>query len=181
MPRRIIRNAIQISHLDALPPGLPGLAPVKPKRATSKPAAAKAAKATKPRRVKQPLTPEAAAKKAREKAANDVRCRALREKLDAQIQAEGFPAARKEYEFARARIGRKWQLDLSWEPERIVVEIEGRGRHQIWSGYVKDIEKYNTLAVWGWLLVRVTYDMIEDDSAIAIIRAAFAYRRAEAA
>ena len=101
--------------------------------------------------------------------------------LDLSMTEAGLPPAQPEYQFARKALGRRWAIDKAWLDERIALEIEGRGRHQRWPGYVRDIEKYNTLALMGWLLIRVTYDMIEDGSALRFIREAFAARRGQAA
>ena len=114
----------------------------------------------------------------------------LRLALDAAIAAAGLPPARKEYQFARAAIGRQWRLDLSWPEVKICLEIEG-GTHIEGGGahqragrggrYLSDMEKYNTLALWGWVLVRVTYEMIADGRALAWLEEAFAYRAATVA
>lgn len=106
------------------------------------------------------------------------------------IREAGLPAPEPEYQFARARIGRQWRLDWCWRELRICLEVEG-GSHIKGGGghqrtgrggrYLSDMEKYNTLAIWGWLLVRVTYDMIADGRALAWLQEAFAYRKGAAA
>lgn len=104
------------------------------------------------------------------------------------ITDAGLPAPTLEHQFARAALGRQWRIDLAWIDERIALEIEGGiyapggGAHQrVGRGgrYLSDMEKYNTLAVWGWLLIRVTYDMIADGRALALLTQAFAYRRGQ--
>jgi very-short-patch-repair endonuclease len=109
----------------------------------------------------------------------------LRLALDQSISDAGLPAPTKEYQFARAAIKRQWRIDLSWPDVKIALEIEGgvhmRGRHLRPEGFVRDMEKYNRLALWGWLLIRVTYDMIADGAALALLEEAFAYRAAQAA
>lgn len=109
----------------------------------------------------------------------------LRMALDEAIRAAGLPPARKEFQFARKQIGRQWRLDLSWPELKLCVEIEGgihmRGRHVRPEGFIRDMEKYNRLALWGWLLIRTTYDMIADGVTIALIQEAFAYREKGAA
>ena len=106
------------------------------------------------------------------------------------IADAGLPAPTLEHQFARAALGRQWRIDLAWPDAdlRIALEIEGGiyapggGAHQrVGRGgrYLSDMEKYNTLAVWGWLLIRVTYDMIADGRALALLTQAFAYRRGQ--
>lgn len=108
------------------------------------------------------------------------------------IADAGLPAPTLEHQFARAALGRQWRIDLAWPDEhlRIALEVEGGvyapggGAHQrVGRGgrYLSDMEKYNTLAVWGWVLIRVTYDMIADGRALALLLAAFNYRRGHAA
>lgn len=58
---------------------------------------------------------------------------------------------------------RRWKIDLAvWTPScKIAIEIEGavftRGRHVDGVGFLKDIEKYNTLTLYGWRLLRYTH------------------------
>ncbi|HET9111667.1 MAG TPA: hypothetical protein VFN78_12640, partial [Ktedonobacterales bacterium] len=104
---------------------------------------------------------------------------------DQAIVDAGLPAPTAEYAFAWERLRRKWRIDRAWVNERIAVEIEGgihmRGRHIRPAGFLSDMEKYNRLALWGWLLIRVTYDMIADGTALTLIAEAHAYRRKEQA
>lgn len=106
---------------------------------------------------------------------------ALQLAFDEMMRQAGIPDPVKEYMFAWQAIRRKWRLDLSWPAEKICVEIEGgihmRGRHLRPDGFLRDMQKYNQLALWGWCLVRVTYDMIADGSALTLVQEAFALRR----
>lgn len=56
---------------------------------------------------------------------------------------------------------RKWRFDLAIPSVKLAVEIEGavysNGRHTRGSGFLKDIEKYNTAAIMGWTLLRFTH------------------------
>ena len=108
------------------------------------------------------------------------------------IADAGLPAPTLEHQFARAALGRQWRIDLAWPADdlRIALEVEGGiyapggGAHQrVGRGgrYLSDMEKYNTLAVWGWVLIRVTYDMIADGRALTLLTQAFAYRHGRAA
>lgn len=93
--------------------------------------------------------------------------------LDLQVIGAGGPAPVAEFMFARD-IKRRWRVDYAWLEEKLVVEVEGavwtQGRHTRGSGYLKDIEKYNELALRGWRLIRVTYEMLDihDGRALAI-------------
>lgn len=84
----------------------------------------------------------------------------------AQCQALGVPVPVAEHRFHPTR---KWRLDFAW-PERCVgLEVEGgvfvRGRHSRGAGMVKDMEKYNALALVGWRLLRVTPEDIANGNA----------------
>jgi len=72
--------------------------------------------------------------------------------------------------------GRKWRFDYAIPEHMIAIEVEGAtykkttyrdkktgekvtvmgGRHNIGEGYLKDMEKYNTAAMAGWRVFRVT-------------------------
>jgi very-short-patch-repair endonuclease len=92
------------------------------------------------------------------------------------MQAHGYAPWETEYKFALKTHGRKWANDLAWPDLRVSVEIEGRGSHQR-GRYLTDMEKYNRAAVMGWMLIRVTYDMIADGSALRLLEEAFALRQ----
>ena len=79
---------------------------------------------------------------------------------------------------------RKWRLDVTlpkadlvWTygtssfgfSSPIALEIEGRGRHQSFYGYSKDIEKYNEVTLAGYRLLRVTRDMIGNGEALELL------------
>ena len=96
--------------------------------------------------------------------------------LDLQTRLAGLPEPAREHLFARD-IKRRGRIDYAWpaggRAGGLAVEVEGgvwtAGRHTRPSGYLRDLEKYNELALRGWLLLRVTYDMIADGSALALI------------
>lgn len=64
-----------------------------------------------------------------------------------------------EYMFA---LPRKWRADYRIRDTRVLVEFEGglfaKGKqgHSSVTGILRDIEKYNTAALLGWLVIRVT-------------------------
>ena len=57
---------------------------------------------------------------------------------------------------------RRWRFDYAFPELKIAVEVEGgvyiQGRHTRGSGFIKDMEKYNTAASMGWTIIRVTPD-----------------------
>jgi len=59
---------------------------------------------------------------------------------------------------------------------KVALEIEGgtwvNGRHIRALGFERDCEKYNTAAIKGWKLIRVTGDMVKDGRAITFIEKA---------
>ena len=64
-----------------------------------------------------------------------------------------------EYRFALPRM---WRADYRVRDTRVLVEFEGglfaKGKqgHSSVGGILRDIEKYNTAALLGWLVIRVT-------------------------
>lgn len=68
-----------------------------------------------------------------------------------------IPLPETEYVFAPPR---KWRFDYCWPKQKVALEIEGgvwtRGRHTRGSGFLKDMEKYNTAARMGYLVLRTT-------------------------
>jgi hypothetical protein len=51
---------------------------------------------------------------------------------------------------------RKWTIDFAWPRVKLALEIEGAvGRHHMYSGIVKDAEKFAELAIRGWRVIRV--------------------------
>ncbi len=78
-----------------------------------------------------------------------------------------------EYQFAPPR---KWRFDFACPGKSIAIEIEGgvwvNSRHVRGSGYIKDMEKYNTAAVMGWKVLRFTPDQLMTNKTIETIKSA---------
>ena len=78
----------------------------------------------------------------------------------------GGPPLDAEYRFAPPR---RWRFDRAHVYSRIGLEIDGGtytgGRHVTGKGYTRDCEKLNTAAFRGWLIFRLTSDMLRDDPA----------------
>lgn len=54
---------------------------------------------------------------------------------------------------------RKWRFDLAWPEHKLALEVEGgvwtQGRHTRSSGFIRDMDKYNTATMLGWRILRV--------------------------
>lgn len=95
------------------------------------------------------------------------------QELIGQVAVCGLPAPVREYKFHAER---RWKLDLAWAERRVACEIEGgiwmqtktgRGKgHAHPKRFLEDVEKYNELALYGWTLIRVTPEMVEDGRAL---------------
>jgi len=76
--------------------------------------------------------------------------------LDKILKASFGLNAIPEYKFHPKR---KWRFDWCILEHRIAIEIEGgvwsKGRHTRGSGFVKDMEKYNTATALGWKVIRI--------------------------
>lgn len=91
------------------------------------------------------------------------------------LRWRGIPEPVREYRWAALEVGgtgkglrarleaaglQDWRLDFAWPDARIALEVEGgvwsRGRHVRPAGFLGDVRKYNTLAMRGWTLLRVT-------------------------
>lgn len=100
-----------------------------------------------------------------------------------------FPAFVREYHFHPVR---RWRIDIVFVDQRIAVECEGgiwigakqgepgkrndRGAHTGGTGYEKDIQKYNEIALAGWMLLRVSGKMIKSGEALTLIERALKAR-----
>ena len=102
-------------------------------------------------------------KKASAKARNS----ALEETMALQIRAAGFPQPVREH---RPIAGRRWRVDFAWVDQLVALEVEGgiytQGRHNRPQGFNDDAEKYNALALAGWVVLRVTADHIKSGQAL---------------
>ena len=98
---------------------------------------------------------------------------ALEESLLRQLGATGLPEAQREVRFHPVR---RWRFDFSWPDHMVAVEVEGatwaNGRHNRGAGLEADCDKYNTAAVMGWRVLRVTGAMVKDGRAVDFIQRA---------
>lgn len=80
-------------------------------------------------------------------------------KYDPRIVLEWFKAhgldPQPEHRFHSSR---KWRFDFAFLPQLVALEVEGGvwtgGRHTRGSGFMKDVEKYNSAAELGWRILR---------------------------
>ena len=65
----------------------------------------------------------------------------------------------KEFQFHPTR---RWRFDYAFPTLQVAVEVDGGvwtgGRHINPAGYINDMEKLNTAASMGWLVLRITTD-----------------------
>lgn len=67
--------------------------------------------------------------------------------------------------------GRRWRPDFRWPDERVIVEVEGinsargygQSRHLRPDGFEDDCEKYNAFTELGYVVLRYTTRMIDND------------------
>jgi len=74
----------------------------------------------------------------------------------AYFASERLPVPVMEHVFCPTR---KWRFDFAWKDKKLALEVEGGvftgGRHTRGAGFRNDIEKYNTAALMGWMVLRV--------------------------
>jgi very-short-patch-repair endonuclease len=89
--------------------------------------------------------------------------------LKARTGLEAVP----EYRFHPVR---RWRFDYCIPHLKIAIEQEGAvwtsGRHTRGSGYVKDMEKYNTAAAMGYTVLRFTPQQLMSTQALDLIKEA---------
>lgn len=98
--------------------------------------------------------------------------------LSWQLAAAAIPAPVAEHRFHPRR---RWRFDFAWPDRLVAVEVEGGtfsgGRHSRGRGFAADAEKYSEAAIAGWLVIRVTTDMVLDGRALALVERALASRQ----
>jgi very-short-patch-repair endonuclease len=90
--------------------------------------------------------------------------------FETQLRQVGITGAVRELQFDA---GRGWRFDFAWLEELVAVEIEGgtwaAGRHNRGAGFQADCIKYAEAAIRGWLVLRVTTEMVETGQAIQLL------------
>jgi hypothetical protein len=86
-------------------------------------------------------------------------------------QAHGVPVPVREYRFHPPRL---WRFDYAWPALKVALEQEGgaftNGRHTRGTGFVHDLEKYNTAILDGWKVFRVTPQQIRSGDVLQWIQ-----------
>lgn len=94
----------------------------------------------------------------------------MRLTLDRQCELVGLPKPTPEVRFAPPR---RWRFDYAFQPQKVAVEIEGgaftRGRHTRGTGFINDMEKYNTAVCLGWRVLRFTPSQVNDGTALGFL------------
>ena len=94
----------------------------------------------------------------------------------AHIRDAGLPEPVQEYPFHQER---KWRLDFAWPGRQVALEVEGgtwtKGRHTRPKGYAEDCRKYSEAAIAGWIVIRVTGDMIRSGVAVEMLGRALSH------
>lgn len=88
----------------------------------------------------------------------------------------------KEHKFHATR---RWRFDYAIVEHKVAVEVDGAvwvgGRHNRPAGYIADMEKLNTAASMGWLVLRITTDDRFCTATYKLIKDTIEYRRNEKA
>ena len=83
----------------------------------------------------------------------------------------------KEFKFHPTR---RWRFDYAFPFLMVAVEVDGGvwsgGRHINPAGYINDMEKLNTAASMGWLVLRITTDDRFASKTFDLIKKAVEYR-----
>ena len=99
------------------------------------------------------------------------------------VQRFGRPKS--EYYFATPY--RYWHIDYAYPLLGVAIEIEGgtftysddkKSSHLTGVGYADNCRKYSILSLLGWIVIRVTTDMLDRGEAWYLIDAALEMRRA---
>ena len=93
---------------------------------------------------------------------------AAEETFALQLRVECIAFAR-EYKFHPSR---RWRFDFVVynAVHEIAVEIEGFGRHQRFTGFEDDCEKYAEALIYGYRVLRVTPRQVKSGQAIAWLK-----------
>jgi len=69
---------------------------------------------------------------------------------------------------------RRWRADYAILDHKILIEVEGavwvQGRHTRGSGFVKDMQKYNTATSMGYSILRTTPDKLLSSETLELIK-----------
>lgn len=84
-----------------------------------------------------------------------------------QLQLAGIEAPATEFRFHATR---QWRADFAWIDHKVLAEYEGGiyngGAHTRGKHYESDCEKYNEVALAGFVLLRFTVNMVKSGLAL---------------
>lgn len=125
---------------------------------------------------KKPVLTEAQKQlKQAESLANKEAATAKRKALYKLLALSNIPEPQHEFRFHPKRL---WPFDFAWPLYKIALEVEGGiwkknggGRHNRPTGFLGDMEKYNTASSMGWIIIRTTPSELLKPKTIDLIRA----------
>ena len=87
------------------------------------------------------------------------------------LKENNIPLPITEYQFHPTR---KWRFDYYWQQNKFALEVEGGvwtgGRHIRGTGFIKDMEKYNSAAIMGFRIIRTVPNELTSESTIRMIK-----------
>lgn len=102
--------------------------------------------------------------------------------VDAQAKEAGWPVPEREYRYVPSR---KFRADYAFPAQRVLLEIQGgvftHQAHGSISGLLRDIERGNFAAAYGWRLIRLTPSQIKEGSLTAWLQMLGLNQQSEAA
>jgi len=97
----------------------------------------------------------------------------IRDAFTCIVKADLGVTCVKEYRFHPKRM---WRFDYAIPEYQIALEVEGgvwtRGRHIRPQGFLGDVEKYNTAALFGWRVFRTTPDDLYTGATLKMLKSA---------
>lgn len=99
-----------------------------------------------------------------------------------KVLQKEFPSVsiHREYRFHKTRM---WRFDYAIPDLKIAIEVDGgiwkNGRHNRPVGYINDLDKFNTAATMGWLVLKVIPDGKFTNKCLNYIDSAIKYRENE--
>mgnify|MGYP005844091629 FL=1 len=98
--------------------------------------------------------------------------------MNAACKDEGIVLPEPEYRFHDTR---KWRFDFAWPDYKVALEVEGGvfnsgpTGHTSISGFLKDVEKYNTATMMGWRILRCVPDGVGSRAIMDYIKQTLLY------